>query len=109
MSPEAISNALRDYLDGYFQSFDYYPVCTRHIYSRNDAYALWSDFLKVADDLSYSAGEMVSSPERFLNLGSFSGDELARRKQQAATRSVEHIIEQFPATAGTSATKSDPT
>ena len=94
-SPDEFSSASRDYLDGYFLSLDYYPVCTRHIFSRNDAFALWSDFLKISDDLSFAAGSMISSPERFMNLESLASDELAARKRKAAARAAEILTEQF--------------
>lgn len=102
---EDLEDSFRDYLDGYFNSFDYYPVCTRHIFARNDAYALWSDFMKVADDLSHATGEMITSPERFLALGSISGEELEKRKQQAAQKGIEQAIEQAQREASSS--KSD--
>ena len=94
-SQDDITSAFRDYLDGYFNSFDYHPTCTRHIFSRNDAFALWSDFLKISDDLSFAAGSMISSPERFMNLESLASDELAARKRKAAARAAEILTEQF--------------
>jgi len=106
-NPDELESSFHDYLDGYFNSFDYYPVCTRHVFARNDAYALWIDFMKVAGDLSNATGEMITSPERFLALGSISGEELKKRKQQAAAKALERTIEQ--ATAGTSSGSSDPT
>ena len=90
-SPDEFSSASRDYLDGYFLSLDYYPVCTRHIFSRNDAFALWSDFLKISDDLSLAASSMISTPERFMNLESSISDELESRKRKAAIRAAEHL------------------
>jgi hypothetical protein len=92
--PDELENSFNDYLDGYFNSFDYYPVCTRHIFARNDAYALWTDFLKVAGDLSQASEVMISSPERFLALGSISGEELENRKREAAKKAIEQAIEQ---------------
>lgn len=90
-SPDEFSSAFRDYLDGYFFSLDYYPVCTRHIFSRNDVFALWSDFLEISDDLSLATSSMISSPERFMNLESISSDDLESRKRKAATRAAEHL------------------
>ncbi len=92
--PADLENALRDYLDGYFNSFDYYPVCTRHVFLRNDAFALWSDFMKVADDLSHATEEMIISPERFLALGAMSGEELEKRKREAAEKGIKRAIEE---------------
>jgi hypothetical protein len=40
--------AFRDYLDGFFNGIDLYPECPRETFLRNDAYALWRDFLRVA-------------------------------------------------------------
>jgi hypothetical protein len=54
--------ALRDYLDGYFLSLDFYPVCTRSIFARNDAFGLWSDFAKVWNDHSDTMGYMIDHP-----------------------------------------------
>jgi hypothetical protein len=106
-NPDELESSFQDYLDGYFNSFDYYPVCTRQIFARNDAYALWVDFMKVAGDLSNATGEMITSPERFLALGSISGEELKKRKQQAATKALERTIEQ--ATVGSSSGRFDST
>ena len=105
--PDELESSFHDYLDGYFNSFDYYPVCTRHVFARNDAYALWADFMKVAGDLSNATGEMITSPERFLALGSISGEELEKKKQQAATKGLERAIEQ--ASAGPSPGRSNST
>ena len=92
-SAEEVARALRQYLDGYFLSFDYYPVCTHHIFARNDAFALWSDFLKVAEDLSSSAAKIIESPEEYMALGHLTGDELKQRKQQAASQSLGEILD----------------
>lgn len=105
-NPDELESSFHDYLDGYFNSFDYYPVCTRHLFARNDAYALWVDFMKVADDLSNATGEMITSPERFLALGSISGEELEKRKQQAATKGLERAIEKASAGTNTGGTGS---
>ena len=104
---EDLADSFRNYLDGYFNSFDYYPVCTRHLFARNDAYALWSDFMKVTDDLSIATGEMITSPERFLALGSISGEELEKRKQQAAQNGFEKAIAE--ASGKPSSSRLDPT
>ena len=85
-------NSFSDYLDGYFNSFDFYPVCTRHLYSQNDAYALWMDFVKVAEDHSTQTKKMLVSPEKFMSLGTMSGEELEIRKRKAATEAVKKAI-----------------
>ena len=95
LDPERdVENQFQDYLDGYFNSFDYYPVCTRHVFAKNDAYALWSDFMKIAADTSRSSEALVLSPERFLKLGAISSDELKKRKSKAAEESIRRAIEE---------------
>ncbi len=81
-----------DYLDGYFNSFDFYPVCTRQAFVRNDAYALWLDFMKVAGDFSKASERLVNSPEQFLKLGAISGEKLEKLKRQAARQSVRRAV-----------------
>ena len=107
-SAAEFEESLRDYLDGYFLASDFYPACTRHLFARNDAYALWNDFLKVAEDLSVATNSMVGSPERFMNLESLTSDELEARKRKAAIRAAEIITEQFSGST-VSDSKSDPT
>jgi hypothetical protein len=78
---------LKDYLDGYFMSFDYYPICERHIFARNDAYALLTDFSRVAMDISNSTSKLVSSPESILGaeaLESRDGKEIGREAARKA-------------------------
>jgi hypothetical protein len=87
-----VDKSFREYLDGYFNSYDFYPVCTRQVFARNDAYALWADFLKVADDLSYVTEEMIISPERFLGLESVDSEELSRRKKEAAQKGIQQAF-----------------
>jgi hypothetical protein len=81
------------YLEGYFNSFDFYPVCARNLHARNDAYALWIDFLKVAQDLSSINNKMIESPDKFLALGGVSTDELENRKREAFTKSLARLFE----------------
>jgi hypothetical protein len=90
-SKDEVESSFNDYLDGYFNSFDFYPVCTRQVFARNDAYALWSDFMKVADDLSFSTENMITYPERFMALGKISGEELEKRKSKAAINGLKKI------------------
>jgi hypothetical protein len=90
------------YLEGYFNSFDFYPVCTRSSHSRNDAYALWADFLKVAQDLSSINNKMIESPDKFLALGGVSADELENRKKEAIEKSFARLFENAAAAKGSS-------
>ena len=73
-----------DYLDGYFNSFDFYPTCTRHVFQRNDAFALWQDFLLVAGDLATSADRLQANPENYLNLEGWTKENVKARKEQIA-------------------------
>jgi hypothetical protein len=93
-APRDLGDRFHEFLDGYFNSFDYYPVCTRHVFARNDAYALWSDFLKVAGDVSQATEHLVISPERFLELGAISDDDLEKLKKQAAKKGISRAIQQ---------------
>ena len=63
--------------------------------------------MKVADDLSQAASAMVSSPERFLSMESISSDEVKKRKQQAAAKSIERVIQRAVREPAGSYTESD--
>jgi hypothetical protein len=89
-----LENRFKDYLDGYFHSFDYYPVCTRHVFARNDAFALWSDFMKIAGDVAQASEYLVVAPERYMELGAISDEELEKRKRRAAEAALRRAIEQ---------------
>jgi hypothetical protein len=78
------SEAFSDYLDSYFNSFDFYPACSRHVFQRNDAFALWQDFLLVTGDLSTAADRMQANPEKFLNLKGWMEEDVKTRKEQIA-------------------------
>jgi hypothetical protein len=78
------STVFSDYLDGYFNSFDFYPTCTRHVFQRNDAFALWQDFLLVADDLATSADRLQANPKSYFNLEGWSEEDVKTRKEQIA-------------------------
>ena len=93
-TPRDVGDQFQDFLDGYFNSFDYYPACTRHVFARNDAYALWSDFLKIAGDVSQATEQLVMSPERFMELGAISDDDLEKLKKQAAKEGIRQAIRQ---------------
>jgi hypothetical protein len=93
-TPRDLGDRFQDFLDGYFNSFDYYPACTRNVFARNDAYALWSDFLKIAGDVSQATEQLVISPERFMELGAISDDDLEKLKKQAAKEGIRRAIRQ---------------
>jgi hypothetical protein len=88
-----LQRGFHDYLDGYFNSFDFYPVCTRQVFVRNDAFALWQDFMKVAGDFSRASEQLVISPEKYLKLGAISNEKLEKRKRQAAKSSIRRVIQ----------------
>jgi hypothetical protein len=82
----------RAYLDGYFLSFDFYPTCERHLFIRNDAYALWSDFMRVASEVSESSAKLISSPERFAELTYESNHDFQRARREATDRAIEKAV-----------------
>jgi hypothetical protein len=82
----------RSYLDGYFLSFDFYPACERHLFIQNDAFALWSDFVRVASELSESTAKLISSPEKFAELTYQPNYDFERAKQEATRRAIERVI-----------------
>lgn len=77
-------NAFEDYLDSYFNSFDFYPVCSRQVFQRNDAFALWQDFLLVNADLLNSCDQLNSNPKSYLNLEGWTEEDVKTRKEQIA-------------------------
>jgi hypothetical protein len=77
-------NAFDDYLDSYFNSFDFYPVCSRQVFHRNDAFALWQDFLFVTSDLLISSDRLNSNPKNYLNLKGWTEEDVKARKEQIA-------------------------
>lgn len=77
-------NAFENYLDSYFNSFDYYPVCSRQVFQRNDAFALWQDFLLVTTDLMTSSDRLISNPKNYLNLEGWTEEDVKTRKEQIA-------------------------
>ena len=81
------------YLDGYFNAFDLYPVCERHMFAKNDVYALLRDFWAVGNDLTSATLRALVSPARELTVDGRSRDELARRKTTAAQEAVRAIEE----------------
>jgi hypothetical protein len=85
--------ALSDYLDGYFNSFDFYPVCERHLFVRNDAFALWTDFMRIYDDLSQSTADLINHTERFVDADLLGTDELKAYQREAAKRALQRLIE----------------
>ena len=85
--------ALRDYLDGYVQSFDFYPVCTRHVFARNDAYALVVDFETIAEDLSFANDMSVGYPEFDFTLGRASYGTESRNKPATKEDDSSHFPE----------------
>jgi hypothetical protein len=77
-------NAFEDYLDSYFNSFDFYPVCSRQVFHRNDAFALWQDFLVVTNDLLTSSDRLNSNPKNYLSLVGWTEEDVKTRKEQIA-------------------------
>jgi hypothetical protein len=77
-------NAFEDYLDSYFNSFDFYPVCSRQVLHRNDAFALWQDFLLVTNDLMTASDRLISNPKNYLNLEGWTEEDVKTRKEQIA-------------------------
>jgi len=77
------------YLEGYTMSFDFYPVCERHLFAKNDAYAIWRDFLMVSSEINRGVQELIDSP--VLQGGSVGNDDITRRKIEAARRALEAI------------------
>jgi hypothetical protein len=84
-------NPFESYLDGYFNSFDFYPVCTRKLHEKNDAYSLWVDFLKVAQDVGLANEGLKATPERFLAIGALTKDEIETRKKAIAEEIIRQI------------------
>ncbi len=90
--PSTWEERFRDYLDGYFLSFDFYPVCERHLFVKNDAYALLRDFWAIGVDLNKATKEFIASPEKVLAGSSVDADDLKRRKVQTAQKAIEAIL-----------------
>lgn len=83
----------QSYLEGYFNSFDFYPTCERKLYESNDAYALWLDFLRVALDVEAANEQLKTSPESFLlALKGAPRDEIESRKKEAEARIQRQAI-----------------
>jgi hypothetical protein len=87
----ALPERLDDYLDGYFLSFDFYPVCERHLYAKNDAYALLQDFWAVGNDLNSAVQTLIRRPEVTLKDSVVDSDDVRRRKIEAAKKAIEAI------------------
>jgi len=87
-----MSDAWHDYLEGYFDSFDFYPVCRKRPYVQHDAYALWRDFLAVYKDVSSSTLDLVNSPERFVNVHEMTDDEIRRRQREATRKAIRKLV-----------------
>jgi hypothetical protein len=94
-SANEVDASFRDYLDGYFNSFDYYPVCTRQLFLPNDAYALWSDYMKVAEDFSQSTNRLVQSPRDHLVLEGLTDEEVKAKNDAATQEALEYLVSAF--------------
>lgn len=79
-----------DYLDGYLFGFDLYPVCERHLFVKNDAYAILQDFWAVGAALNNSTQELIKSPEVVLREQT-ADDDIRRRKIKAAKSAIAAI------------------
>jgi hypothetical protein len=88
-------NAFEDYLDGYFNSFDFYPVCTRQLFQRNDAYALWQDFVKVKEDLLFATNQLVSDPVQHLRFEGLTNEEIRNQNDEATKKAVEILVKTY--------------
>jgi hypothetical protein len=87
----SLKEKLDAYLDGYMMSFDMYPVCERHLFIRNDAYALLKDFFAVGEDVNKSLQKLLeASAEEFSDMG-LEPDEIRRRRIEAAKRALTAI------------------
>ena len=58
---ESLQGRLRDYPCGYLLPFDFYPNCNRHLFARNDAYALAKDFWAVSREFNDSIRHLIES------------------------------------------------
>lgn len=88
-------NAFEDYLDGYFNSFDFYPVCTRQLFQRNDAYALWQDFVKVKEDLLFATNQLVSDPVQHLRFEGLTNEKIRDQNDEATKKAVEILVKTY--------------
>lgn len=87
----SIKEKLEAYLDGYMMSFDMYPVCERHLFVRNDAYALYKDFFAIADDMNNAAQKLLTAPDQEFADTGMGLDEIRRRRIEAAKRALATI------------------
>lgn len=89
--PSKWEQQLNDYLDGYFMSLDIYPVCERHLFIKNDAYALLRDFWLVANDMNRAAHDFVAAPDEELAEPKVAEDEIRQRRIKAAQQALAAI------------------
>jgi hypothetical protein len=79
------------YLDGYMMSFDMYPVCQRQLFMRNDAYALWRDFMAIGEDMNKAAQKLLKAPDEEFAGAGMGPDDIRRRRIEAAKRTLAAI------------------
>ncbi len=86
-----LEDKLTAYLDGYMMAFDMYPVCERHLFVRNDAYALLRDFYAVGADVTEAFQKVLNaSDQEFADTG-LGPDEIRRRKIEITKRALAAI------------------
>jgi len=89
--PSTWEQRLNDYLDGYFMSLDMHPVCERHLFIRNDAYALLHDFWSVANDMNKATRDFVAAPDEGSADHKVAEDEIRQRRIKAAQKALSAI------------------
>lgn len=77
-----------DYLDGYLFGTDLYPICYKHLFAKNDAYALLKDFGAVGAALSKATQLYISSPHS----DSATIEDVRRRRVETARRAIESLL-----------------
>ena len=87
----SIKDKLGAYLDGYMMSFDMYPVCERHLFIRNDAYALLRDFFAVGEDMNKAARRLLTASDEEFSETGVELNEIRKRRVEAAKRALAAI------------------
>lgn len=87
----SLKDKVHTYLDGYMMSFDMYPVCERHLFIQNDAYALLKDFFAVGEDMNRATQKLLTAPDEEFAGSGISKDEVRRRRIEAAKLALAAI------------------
>ncbi|MGO9173458.1 MAG: hypothetical protein ACLP7P_16055 [Rhodomicrobium sp.] len=77
------------YLEGYLMSFDFYPVCERHLFARNDIGAILQDFWAISADVNRGVQDLIESGRAAGDV--VDSDEAKQRRVEAARRAIEAI------------------